>query len=169
MRNYGGIFGGGNMIKVNLIAVGKVKEKYFAEGIAEYSKRLSAFCDFNIIEVGEENFIKFEPSLIETIKEKEGKKIKEKLKGYVIAFCLEGKKLSSEDFAEKIKDFIDKGIGEISFVIGGSYGLSDEIKNLADYKLSFSDMTFPHTLFRLISCEQIYRAFSIIKGNSYHK
>ena len=157
------------MIKVNVVAVGKVKEKYFLDGINEYAKRLSRFCDFSIIEIAEENYVKVDDALINTIKEKECDKILPHLKGHVIAMAIEGVKLSSVKFAEYIKRLTDSGSGVITFVIGGSYGLSDRIKNKADKLLSFSDMTFPHTLFRLMLTEQIYRAFAIIGGSQYHK
>ncbi len=157
------------MIKVNLVAVGKVKEKYFQDGINEYAKRLSRFCEFSIIEVGEENYNKVDESLISVIKEKEGEKILPLLKGHVFAMAIEGEKLSSEKFSSSIKRLTDSGTGVITFVIGGSYGLSDKVKKRADKLLSFSDMTFPHTLFRLMLTEQIYRAFSIIGGSQYHK
>lgn len=155
------------MIKVNLVCVGKIKEKYFSEGVAEYAKRLSAFCDFKIIEVEEENYKKVDDALIERIKVKEGERIIPKLTGKVYALAIEGKKYSSETFARLIETSVDGG-ENITFVIGGSYGLSDAVKKCAE-GLSFSDMTFPHTLFRLMFCEQIYRAFSIIGGKSYHK
>ena len=157
------------MVKVNIIAVGKVKEKYFLEGILEYSKRLSKYCEFNIIEVAEENYTKTDSSIINVIKEKEGERIAPHLKGQVFVMAIEGKKLSSEKLAKTIKDLTDNGVGVITFVIGGSYGVSDKIKSRADGLLSFSDMTFPHTLFRLMLTEQIYRAFSINSGSAYHK
>lgn len=157
------------MIKVNVVAVGKVKEKYFAEGISEYAKRLGKYCDFNIIEIAEENFIKVDDGKIKQIKEKEGEKILPHLKGHVFAMAIEGKKLSSESFASTIKRLADSGEGVFTFVIGGSYGLSNAVKERADMLFSFSDMTFPHTLFRLMLTEQIYRAFSINGGSAYHK
>ena len=159
------------MIKVNIIAVGKVKEKYFIDGIEEYSKRLKGLCDFKIITVEEENYKKVSPSIIEEIKEKEGKKILScpEFKGAIYAMAIEGKKFSSEEFAKEIKKVGDLGGGVLTFVIGGSYGISDEVKGRADKLISFSDMTFPHTLFRLMLVEQIYRAFSIIGGTPYHK
>ncbi len=157
------------MVKVNLVVVGKVKEKYFSDGINEYAKRMSKFCDFNIIEVAEENFSKVDDKIIEIIKEKEGQRILPHLKGYVFALAIEGKKLNSDNFATTIKRLIDNGKGVITFVIGGSYGLDKYIKQKADGLISFSDMTFPHTLFRLMFCEQIYRAFSINSGSAYHK
>ena len=152
------------MVKINLVCVGKVKENYFAQGIAEYSKRLQRFCEFRITETAEEN-AKDSPV---AIAEKEGKNILPKLRGTVLALTMDGKKYSSEEFAKEIKRLIG-GAGEITFVVGGSYGLSDSVKNRADGLVSFSDMTFPHTLFRLMLTEQIYRAFCIIAGTPYHK
>lgn len=157
------------MIKVNLVAVGKVKEKYFGDGIKEYEKRLSRYCEFKIIEVAEENYNKCDDGTIAIIKEKEAERIIPHLKGYVFAMAIEGKKISSEKLASLLKKLADMGNGNITFVIGGSYGLSDAIKNKANELLSFSDMTFPHTLFRLMLTEQLYRAFSIIGGSAYHK
>lgn len=156
------------MIKINVLAVGKVKEKYFLDGINEYKKRLSRFSDFNIVEIEEENFKNPTPSEIEIIKEKEAQKILPHIKGKTIVMAIEGKKISSEKLASLILDFQNLS-STITFIIGGSYGLSDKVKDKADIKLSFSDMTFPHTLFRLMLTEQIYRAFTIINGVSYHK
>ena len=169
MRDIDYLLGGGGMIKVNVIAVGRVKERYFADGIAEYSKRLSKFCDFTVTEVEEENYKKTDAKIIERIKQREGEKIIPLLKGTVFATAPEGKKLSSEDLARKIGALADAGRGVITFVIGGSYGLSDKVKERADKLLSFSDMTFPHAMFRLILVEQIYRAFCINAGTPYHK
>lgn len=156
------------MIKINIVCVGRVKEKYFEEGIAEYAKRLSRYCEFKIIEVEEENFKKAEDGEINIIKEREGERILPHLKGYVFVSAIEGKKLSSKAFSEKLKKAADER-GTVSFVIGGSYGLADEVKKRARELISFSDMTFPHTLFRLMLVEQIYRAFSITAGTAYHK
>ena len=156
------------MLKVNIVAVGKVKEKYFQDGILEYSKRLSRFCEFSIKEIEEENLKNPSNADIIAIKEKEAQKILPHLKGKVAVMAIEGKKLSSESLADLIKTYKDQ-TGVITFVIGGSYGLSEQVKNMADIKLSFSDMTFPHTLFRLMLTEQIYRAFTIIGGITYHK
>ena len=154
------------MLKINLVCIGKVKEKYFAEGIAEYAKRLKRFCDFTIVETAEENMSNLSAA---AISEREGKNILPKLRGTVFALAIEGKKYSSEDFAAELKRITDGGAGEITFVIGGSYGLSDEVKKRASGLISFSDMTFPHTLFRLMLTEQIYRAFCILAGTPYHK
>ena len=157
------------MIKINVVCVGKVKEKYFQDGIKEYSKRLSKYCELSIIELAEENFTKVDDALISVIKEREAEKILPHLKGYVSATAIEGKKLSSPAFSQKIKGIIDGGQGVITFVIGGSYGLSDKVKQKANELISFSDMTFPHTMFRLILTEQLYRVFAIINNSSYHK
>ena len=157
------------MIKINVVAVGKVKEKYFLEGINEYAKRLGRYCDFSIIEIPEENYKKTDCSLIENIKKIEGEKILKAVKGYVIATDIQGEKLTSPKLKDLIENLSVSGNGTITFVIGGSYGLSDEVKSRADKKISFSDMTFPHTLFRLMLTEQIYRAFCILEGNPYHK
>lgn len=157
------------MIKINIVAVGRVKEKYFSDGIAEYVKRLSKYAEVSIIEIEEENYKKVDEKTIETIKLKEAERMLPYIKGYVIALAVEGVKMSSECFSKKIKNLIDMGNGVITFVIGGSYGLDAKIKNMAKEKISFSDMTFPHTMFRLMLTEQIYRAFTIINGSSYHK
>lgn len=154
------------MVKINIVCVGRVKEKYFADGISEYAKRLSKFCEFSVVEVAEENVANLNPAA--TIL-REGKNIIPKLRGAVFALAIEGKKYTSAAFAELLKRRIDGGAGEITFVIGGSYGLSDEVKSRAAELISFSDMTFPHTLFRLMLTEQIYRAFCITAGTPYHK
>lgn len=154
------------MVKINFVVVGKIKESYYREALSEYLKRLSAYAKVNVIEVKEEN-----PPLEQDVKktlETEGRNIIEKLKGKVIVLAIEGKKNSSEALSSLIKGYVDKG-EEMTFVIGSSRGLSDEVKNKADVKLSFSDMTFPHALMRVILAEQIYRAFTIIAGTGYHK
>ncbi len=157
------------MVKINVVAVGKVKESYFLDGINEYAKRMGKFADFNIKEVAEENFNKVDDALISIIKEREAERIIPHLKGHVIAMAIEGKKFTSEKFASRLNSLLSNGTGVITFVIGGSYGLSDEVKRRANELASFSDMTFPHTLFRLMLTEQIYRAFSINAGSPYHK
>ncbi len=158
------------MLKINIVCVGKIKEKYYAEAVLEYVKRLSRFAEVSVTECKEENFAK-EPTEgeIPVILAKEGVQIKKNLKGYVFAMAIEGKKMSSEEFAKKIKQLKDKGEGIITFVIGGSYGIDEEIKKNADFKFSFSDMTFPHTLMRVMLTEQIYRAFMINADSCYHK
>ena len=157
------------MIKINIVAVGKVKEKYFSDAIEEYSKRLSRFCKLEIIEVKEENFVA-EPNSaqIEQIKQKEGEGILKKISGKVLLTDIGGKIYSSTDFSKKISGFVNSG-AEITFVIGGSYGVSQAVREKADEKISFSLMTFPHTLARVILCEQLYRAFKITENSRYHK
>lgn len=157
------------MIKIKLIAVGRVKEEYFRNAIAEYAKRLGAFCKFEIVEVKEENYSKCDDASIKKILDVEGERISSAMSGYCVAFAVEGDKISSEGLAQKIKRLADKGESEISFIIGGSYGLRDKIKSACKERISLSDMTFPHTLTRVIVCEQIYRAFTIINGKEYHK
>ena len=157
------------MIKINVVAVGKIKEDYFAKAVNEYQKRLSRFCEITITEVAEENYAKFEEGLVGKIKQKEGENIIPHLKGYVFATAIEGKKYDSLSFAKKLKSITDNGQGVITFVIGGSYGIDEKIKNKAESLISFSDMTFPHTFFRAMLLEQLYRAFCINSGVSYHK
>lgn len=157
------------MLKINLLVVGKVKEKYFQLGIEEYAKRITRFAEFNIIEVQEENYTKTDEGTVKIILEKEAERLTPHLKGYVIALAIEGKKYSSKGFSKMIFELANRGNSFITFVIGGSYGLSEAIKSRADGLLSFSDMTFPHTMFRLMLTEQIYRAFSIQSGSAYHK
>ncbi|MBR7136251.1 MAG: 23S rRNA (pseudouridine(1915)-N(3))-methyltransferase RlmH [Clostridia bacterium] len=157
------------MIKINLIAVGKVKEDYFKKGIDEYLKRLSRFAEVTLTEIKEENLL---PGTTLDERQKimalEGENILKKLKGKTVAMCIEGEKITSEGFAALIKSAVDSG-EELTFVIGGSYGIDKRVKDVAAKKLSFSPMTFPHTMFRLMFCEQLYRAFSIINNSSYHK
>lgn len=158
------------MIKIRIAAVGKVKESYFREGIAEYAKRLSRYCEFEIAEVKEENFNdRPDDASIAKILKTEGERLSKAAKGYTIALAVEGRKLSSEKLARTIGNLTDSGEGEITFLIGGSYGIDEELKKRCLDRISFSDMTFPHALMRLIACEQIYRAFSILAGSEYHK
>ena len=157
------------MIKINLVAVGKVKEKYYREGIEEYAKRIGRYVDFTITEIAEENYKDPTDGDVRLIKEKEGERILPHLTGYVIATAIEGEKIDSFGFAKKIKGLEISCVSKITFVIGGSYGLSDKVKKSANTLISFSDMTFPHTLFRLMTAEQIYRAFTILNGTKYHK
>ncbi|MBR5388261.1 MAG: 23S rRNA (pseudouridine(1915)-N(3))-methyltransferase RlmH [Clostridia bacterium] len=155
-------------MKINLICVGKVKEEYFRAAVAEYAKRLSRFCDFKITEVSEENLKDPAAGDIERILKKEGENILPKLNGKIFALAIEGEKLSSEKFAQLLSKEKQAGTGEITFVIGGSYGLNRAVKERAKL-ISFSDMTFPHTLFRVMFTEQLYRAFCIAEGTAYHK
>lgn len=160
------------MLTVTILAVGRIKEKYFTDAIAEYSKRLGRYCRLNIIEVKDEptpdNPTDRERELVLG---KEGERLLEKLPrgAYLIPLCIEGGQVSSEKLAEKLDAVAGSGYSEIVFVIGGSMGLCDEIKKMADMKLSFSKMTFPHQLMRVILLEQIYRAFNISNGGKYHK
>ena len=159
-------------MRINIVCVGKIKEKYLKLGIDEFKKRLSKFCKLEIIELEDEKAPEnLSDKEMLMIKEKEGKKILSKIKdnSYVIALAIDGKNLSSEELAETINKLGVRGISNITFVIGGSLGLSDEVLSRADYKLSFSKMTFPHQLMRLILLEQVYRAYRINNGEPYHK
>ncbi len=153
------------MFKVNIVAVGKIKDKFYIEAVNEYRKRLSRFCELSIIECKEESLDNQDAAVV---LKKESDEILPLLKGRVIAACIEGKSCSSEQFAKKIARAKDE-VGEITFVIGSSCGLADCVKNRADEKLSFSEMTFPHMLFRVMLVEQVYRAFMINGGGKYHK
>lgn len=160
------------MIKINIIAVGRLKEKYLRDGCEEYLKRLTSFSKTNIIEIAEERCTDNpSPTELETVKQKEGERIIAKIpKGsYVIPMCIEGVQLSSEEFSKKIESITVSGCSEITFIIGGSFGLSDEVKALGSIKLSFGRLTLPHQLMRVVLLEQIYRAFSISSNTKYHK
>lgn len=159
-------------MNITLITVGKIKEKYLKEAIAEYKKRLSRYCKIDIIELQDEKTpdnASFKEE--EIIKNKEGESILKYIKDnmYVVVLDLKGKMISSEELSDFIKDSGVKGDSNICFVIGGSLGLSELVLNKADYKLCFSKMTFPHQLFRVMLLEQIYRGFRIMKGEPYHK
>lgn len=159
-------------MKIKIICVGKLKEKYLKDGISEYIKRLSRFCKTEIIELNDEkipdNASKAEEDIV--IKNEGEKILKHIQKGeYVISLCVEGKNISSTGLAEKINEITLSGLSTITLIIGGSLGIDDKIKNLSDFKLSFSKMTFPHQLMRLILLEQIYRAFKINANEEYHK
>ena len=159
-------------MRINIVCVGKIKEKYLKLGIDEFKKRLSKYCKLEIIELEDEKAPEnLSDKEMLMIKEKEGKKILSKIKdnSYVIALAIDGKNLSSEELAETINKLGVRGVSNITFVIGGSLGLSDEVLSRADYKLSFSKMTFPHQLMRLILLEQVYRAYRINNGEPYHK
>lgn len=160
------------MLRVNIVCVGRLKEKYLRDACAEYSKRLQSFCKFEIAEVDEEK-ISDSPntSQIENILNCEGKRILSKIDrgANVIAMCIEGKQKSSEELSAYFDNAAVRGISTLTFVIGGSWGLSDEVKKRADLRLSMSEMTFPHQLARVMLCEQIYRGFSISAGTKYHK
>ena len=153
------------MLKVNIIAVGSIKEKYLTDAINEYLKRLSRYASVSIVEIEE----KTQSSDIRLKKEQEGLAILKKARGYIIALDGGGVQLSSVDFSKKIDDIALSGDSEISFVIGGSNGHSEQVLRFADMRLSFGKMTYPHQLFRVMLLEQIYRAFSIRAGTPYHK
>jgi 23S rRNA (pseudouridine1915-N3)-methyltransferase len=159
-------------MNITVISVGKLKEKYLKEAIQEYSLRLTKYCRLDIIEVPDEKAPENMSAAEEDIvKLKEGQIILKNIKDdtYVIALAINGKQLSSEKFAELISGLGLRGKSNIAFVIGGSLGLSEEVLKRADYHLSFSAMTFPHQLMRVILLEQVYRGFRIIKGEPYHK
>lgn len=159
-------------MKITLITVGKIKEKYLEDAIAEYSKRLSRYCKLEIVQVADEKTPDRAGEVMEEqIKDKEGEKILSHVKdgAYVIALAIDGRMVSSEELAELIDGLGVRGESHLQFVIGGSLGLSKKVLGRADYKLSFSKMTFPHQLMRVILLEQIYRSYRIINGEPYHK
>lgn len=160
------------MPEVTIACVGRLKEKFYADAVTEYQKRLGRYCRFQIAEVRDEA-APDAPSAGETaqILEKEGARLLEKIPSgaYVIALCIEGRQLSSEALADKLQTLALSGQSRVCFVIGGSFGLSDAVKRRADFQLSFSPMTFPHQLMRVILSEQIYRAYTILSGQKYHK
>lgn len=159
-------------MKITLITVGKIKEKYLEDAIMEYKKRLSRYCKLEIVQVADEKTPdKASEALEEQIKEKEGERILSHIKegAFVIALAIDGAMLSSEELASYIENLGVKGSSHIQFVIGGSLGLSKTVLNRSDYKLSFSKMTFPHQLMRVILLEQIYRSYRILNKEPYHK
>ncbi len=160
------------MLNITVIAVGKLKERYFADACSEYAKRLSGMCALKIIEVDDapapEGLSEKEK---EDVLEKEARRITDKIpKGsFIIPLCVEGKECSSPELAEIIGSNMNGGVSSITFIIGGSLGLAKRIKALGDLRLSFSRLTFPHRLMRVILLEQIYRALTILNGRTYHK
>ena len=160
------------MMKIDIVCVGKIKEAFYRDAICEYAKRLSAYCDFRIIEVADEPAPEGAPAAeVERIKDREGERILSKLPAgaFVVTLEIDGKSFSSEGFAEKLGSLMTGGMSHVQFVIGGSLGLSPKVSCRAGFKLSFSAMTFPHQLMRVILSEQIYRAFRIMRGEPYHK
>ena len=159
------------MIHINVICVGKIKENYLKEAILEYSKRLSKYCKLNIIEVSDESIPdNISDKQVDNIKNIEGKKILQHIKNsYVIALDLNGKQYTSEEFASKIQSILLNFNSNISFIIGGSLGLSKEVLNSSNELICFSQMTFPHQLIRVFLLEQTYRAFKILNNETYHK
>ena len=159
-------------MKITLITVGKIKEKYLKDAIAEYSKRLSRYCKLEIIEVTDEKTPDHASESVEdAIRSKEAERIQKYIKedAYIITLEIGGKQLTSEELAEKIDKLGIQGVSHIIFIIGGSIGLGREVLSKSDYALSFSKMTFPHQLMRVILPEQIYRSYRIINGEPYHK
>jgi 23S rRNA (pseudouridine1915-N3)-methyltransferase len=144
-------------MKIKLICVGKLKEKYLVSACEEYVKRLGIYCNLEIVELAESTL------------PKEGENILKQLGGYVVPLCIEGVSISSKNLADKIANLGVDGVSQISFIIGSSEGLSEKVKDKADFKLSMSEMTFPHQLSRVMLLEQIYRTFSIINNGKYHK
>lgn len=159
-------------MKITLITVGKIKEKYLKDAIAEYSKRLSKYCKLEIVEVADEKTVENASETVEnTIRDKEAERILKYVKddAYVITLEIGGKQLASEELAEKIEKLGVQGTSHIIFIIGGSIGLGKAVLDKSDYALSFSKMTFPHQLMRVILLEQVYRSYRIINGEPYHK
>ncbi len=158
-------------MNITVICVGKIKESFYRDAIAEYAKRLSAYCTFKVCEVDDEPDTGSSEAAIETAKEREAERILKNIKPgmHVITLEIKGKKYSSETFSAMLSDLFVSGKSDIAFIIGGSNGLAKCVSDRADGKLSFSDMTFPHQLMRVILSEQIYRAFRIMRGEPYHK
>lgn len=159
-------------MKITLITVGKIKEKYLKDAIAEYSKRLSKYCKLEIIEVADEKTPDNASGTVEnTIRSKEAERILKYVKedAYVITLEIQGKQLTSEELADKIDKLGVQGTSHIILIIGGSIGLGEEVLKKSNYALSFSKMTFPHQLMRVILLEQVYRSYRIISGEPYHK
>ena len=159
-------------MKIDILTAGRIKEKYYCDAAAEYIKRLSRYANINIIEVRDEKTREGASDREnDLVKEHEADRLIKYIDddAFVIPLCIEGDGMSSEEFAGVIKDCENKGRSHIQFVIGGSLGLADAIKDRGDLRLSFSQMTFPHQLMRVVLLEQIYRAYRIIKGEPYHK
>ncbi len=159
-------------MKITLVTVGKIKERFFADAIKEYEKRLSRYCRLEIVQVSDEKTPeKASEAKARQIREREGERILAQLKegAYVIALAIEGKMASSEELGKKLEKLGITGKSQVVFVIGGSLGLSEAVLKRADEQLSFSRMTFPHQLMRVILLEQIYRSYRIIAGEPYHK
>ncbi|MCE4970777.1 23S rRNA (pseudouridine(1915)-N(3))-methyltransferase RlmH [Staphylococcus chromogenes] len=159
-------------MKITIIAVGKLKEKYWKQAIAEYEKRLSTYTKIDIIEVPDEKAPEtMSDKEIEQVKEKEGQRILAKVKpqSTVITLEIQGKMLSSEGLAKELDQRMTQGASDFTFIIGGSNGLHQEVMKRSNFALSFSKMTFPHQMMRVVLLEQVYRAFKINRGEAYHK
>ena len=159
-------------MNIKIIAVGRVREKFIQDGIKEFSKRLSGYCNLDVIEIIDEKAPEnLSDKEIVMVRVKEGERILSRLpqNSYVIALAIEGKHLSSEELSMQMKTLMINGQNDLTFIIGGSNGLSEEVISRSNFLLSFSKMTFPHQLMRVIAMEQIYRSFKIMKGEPYHK
>ncbi len=159
------------MLNINIICVGKIKENYLKDAISEYSKRLSKFCNLTFIEILDEKLPnKINDSTINEVKVKEGLKILDNLKkdSYIIALDLKGRQFSSEEFAEKIENITVRGYSSITFIIGGTLGMSTDVLDKVNELICFSKMTFPHQLIRVFLLEQIFRSFKILNNETYH-
>ena len=159
------------MLTINIICTGKIKEKFFRDAVDEYSKRLSKYCKLNILEFPDEKIPdKLNSSISEEIKNKECKNVLEHIKkdSYIICLDLKGKQLSSEEFSKNIEN-ISMQSSNITFIIGGSLGINEKLLNISNQKICFSKMTFPHQLIRIFLLEQIFRAFKISNGETYHR
>lgn len=159
-------------MKITIVTVGKIKEKYLKDAITEYSKRLSKYCKLEIIETADEKTPDHASETVENmIRTKEAERILKYVKDdtYVVTLEIQGKQLTSEELADKIETLGVQGTSHITFIIGGSIGLGEEVLKRSDYALSFSKMTFPHQLMRVILLEQVYRSYRIINGEPYHK
>ncbi len=160
------------MQRVTVLCVGKLKERFYADAAAEYVKRLQRYCKLEIIELPEQRLPEDpSPAEIQRALRAEGAAIREKLPkgGAVVALCIEGKPCSSEELSRRMADFGIQGRTQVTFIIGGSFGLDEDVKKQADWRLSMSPMTFPHHLARVMLLEQIYRACQIAEGTKYHK
>lgn len=160
------------MVNIFVVCVGKLKEKYWTEAVAEYSRRLGSYCRLEIVELKESRLPdRAGAAEEEAVKEAEGEEILKRLKDnmYVVSLEIDGKPLSSESLADRLEQLTVDGISSIAFVIGGSLGLSKAVSKRADFRLSFSRMTFPHQMMRVILLEQLYRSFKIIRNETYHK
>ena len=159
-------------MNITIVSLGRIKEKYLIAGIGEYAKRLSKYCKLTLVEVADERAPeKLSEKDMLIVKRKEGEKILSKIKEntYVITLEIEGRQMTSEEFSKRIDDLMLEGVSSITFVIGGSLGLSKEVIARSNFKISFSKMTFPHQLMKMILLEQVYRGFRIIKNEPYHK
>ena len=156
-------------MNIKIIAVGKIKEQYLKDAIKEYEKRLMSFCSFSVVEVVAEQIN--DESLCEKYKEIEADRILQNIKqnSYIMTLEIKGKSFSSEAFAQKIKDISNEGINDVVFIIGGANGLHNKVSDIANLKISFSQMTFTHQMIRLLLIEQIYRAFKINANEPYHR